>query len=170
MRRKEIMAAIQTQKHDASSIGNKRGMARRAKRQGAKRVRQLLRKEQETMKLQYPRAVRVRGYEYQIDYVDKCREVDHNLASTDLLGQCCPGNPGQMRILATQQGIGILDSVIHETLHAIFNRNAVLTAAIRPEIGDEAFISALANELAYLLVDNWVTLPETMKPTETRIN
>jgi hypothetical protein len=67
--------------------------------------------------------------------------------------------------------MGILDSVIHEILHVIFNKNPVLTAALRPEIGDEAFIGALGVELANLLVDNgWVQLPETVKPTETRIN
>jgi len=121
--------------------------------------------------LHFPRAVRVRGFEYLIDYVNKSREVDHALADDDLLGQCCPGNPGHIRVLTMQESIGILTTVIHETLHVIFNKNAILTAAIRPEIGDEAFISALANELAYLLVDNnWVQLPETVKPTEIRIN
>lgn len=118
--------------------------------------------------LQFPRTIRVRGYNYVVDYVNKAREVDRDLAATDLLAQCCPG---YMRVLTTQQSIGILDSVIHETLHAIFARNAVLTAAIQPMIGEEAFISALANELAYLLVDNnWVKLPETVKPTATRIS
>ena len=123
------------------------------------------------MTLQYPRAVRVRGYPYVIDYVNKPREVDCDLAISDLLGQCCPGNPGRIRILMTQCSIGILDSTIHEILHVIFNKNAVLMAAIRPEIGNEAFISALGVELANLLVDNeWVQLPETVKPTDTRIN
>lgn len=44
MKRAEIMKVARTQKHDASSTVNKRGMARRAKRQGAKRLRQHLRK------------------------------------------------------------------------------------------------------------------------------
>jgi len=121
--------------------------------------------------LQFPRTVRVHGYEYLIDYVNKNREVDHDLTDDNLLGQCCPGNPGQIRVLTTQCSIGILDSVIHEILHAVFHKNAVLTAALRPEIGDEAFIHTLANELACLLVDNgWVKLPQIVKPTETRIN
>jgi len=47
MRRKEIKAVARTQKSDASSIGNKRNMAKRAKRLGAKKVRQHLRKETE---------------------------------------------------------------------------------------------------------------------------
>lgn len=120
--------------------------------------------------LQLPRAVQVRGYPYVIDYVDKGREVDRDLAANDLLGQCCPGNPGHLRVLTTQCSVGILDSVIHEILHVIFNKNTVLTAALRPEIGDEAFISALANELAFLLVDNgWVKMPEKVEPTVTRI-
>jgi len=42
MQRKEIMAAARTQKSNASCITNKRGKARHAKRQGAKRVRQQL--------------------------------------------------------------------------------------------------------------------------------
>jgi hypothetical protein len=121
--------------------------------------------------MNYPRSVRVRGYPHLIDYVNKPREVDRDLAATDLLGQCCPGNPGHLRVLTTQCPVGILDSVIHEILHVIFHKNAILTAALRPEIGDEAFISALGVELANLLVDNgWVELPETVEPTETRIN
>ena len=43
-RRIELSTLARTQKSDASCIGNKRGMARRAKRQGAKRVRQYLKK------------------------------------------------------------------------------------------------------------------------------
>jgi len=121
--------------------------------------------------LQFPRVVRIRGYEYVIDYVNKPREVDRDLAIVDLVGQCAPGNPGCIRVLTTQQSIGILDTVIHEILHAIFNRNTVLPAAIRPEIGAEAFIGALGIELANLLVDNgWIKLPETVKPTDVRIN
>lgn len=121
--------------------------------------------------LQLPRAVQVRGYPYVIDYVDKGREVDPDLATNNLLGHCCSGNPGHLRVLTTQCSMGILDSMIHEILHAIFNTNEVLTAALRPEIGDEAFISTLANELAFLLVDNgWVKMPEVVTPTITRIN
>lgn len=121
--------------------------------------------------LQFPQTVRVRGYEYVIDYVDKGREVEQDFASDNLLGQYCPGNPGHLRILTTQQTLGILNSVIHEILHAIFYRNPVLAASIRPEIGDEAVVGTLAEELAYLLVDNgWIQLPKVVKPTVTRIN
>ena len=46
MRRKVIKAASVTQSNDASSIGNKRGMARRAKKQSHHSARQFLSKEQ----------------------------------------------------------------------------------------------------------------------------
>lgn len=47
MKRKVIKAASVTQSNDASCIGNKRGMARRAKRHSAKCQRQFLQKENE---------------------------------------------------------------------------------------------------------------------------
>lgn len=45
MKRKIIKAVSVTQANDVSSIGNKRGMARRAKRQSHKTQRQFLKKE-----------------------------------------------------------------------------------------------------------------------------
>jgi hypothetical protein len=45
MKRAEIMAVARTQETDARCIGRKRGMGRRAKRLGAKKVRQHLRKQ-----------------------------------------------------------------------------------------------------------------------------
>jgi hypothetical protein len=42
MKRAEIMAVARTQETDASCIGPKRGMSRRGKRLGAKKVRQHL--------------------------------------------------------------------------------------------------------------------------------
>ena len=45
MKRAEIMAVARTQSTDARCINHKRGMGRRAKRQGAKRVRQHLKKQ-----------------------------------------------------------------------------------------------------------------------------
>ncbi len=47
LKRKQIKAITRTQKSDASSIPNKRGMARRAKRQGAHRLRQQLNQDAE---------------------------------------------------------------------------------------------------------------------------
>ena len=44
MKRKQIKAITRTQKSDATCIGNKRGMVKRAKRQGAHRLRQALKK------------------------------------------------------------------------------------------------------------------------------
>lgn len=45
MRRKQIEAITRTQKSDATCVSAKRGMARRAKRQGAHRLRQAIKKE-----------------------------------------------------------------------------------------------------------------------------
>jgi hypothetical protein len=44
MKRAEIMAVARTQETDTSCIGPKRGMSRRGKRLGAKKVRQHLQK------------------------------------------------------------------------------------------------------------------------------
>ena len=45
MKRSRIKSIIQNQKHDASSTSNRRGMAKRSKRQGVKSLRQVLKKE-----------------------------------------------------------------------------------------------------------------------------
>lgn len=45
MRRKELKVRSVTQSNDASCIGNKRGMARKAKRHSAKKARQALKEE-----------------------------------------------------------------------------------------------------------------------------
>jgi hypothetical protein len=45
VKRAEIMAVARTQSTDARCINHKRGMSRRAKRHGAKRVRQHLKKQ-----------------------------------------------------------------------------------------------------------------------------
>jgi hypothetical protein len=122
------------------------------------------------MKTKLPTAVTIRGFEYSIEYVSQYQEVDTNLVLTDLVGQVSSGNPGCIHVLATQPPIGILDTLIHEILHVIFARNAVLTAAIRPEIGDEAFVTTLGNELAVLLTENkWINMPAHVTPTIRRI-
>jgi hypothetical protein len=87
----------------------------------------------------------------------------------DLLGQACHAR-GHIRVLANQQPAGVLDTLIHELLHAVFSGNHLLSAAIRPKIGDEAFISALAGALASLLIENkWVEMPAHVTPTVRRI-
>jgi len=48
MKRKEVTAKTITQSNDAGTIQSKRGMARKAKRNSSKRLRRLLKKEQES--------------------------------------------------------------------------------------------------------------------------
>ena len=123
------------------------------------------------MKTQLPTNVRVGGFEYIIEYVGCSQEVDDDLTCTNLLGQVRhTGSPGYIRVLTTQQPIGILDTLIHEILHAIFASNELLRTAIRPKIGDEAVLAALGRALAVLLIENkWVQMPAHMQPTVRRI-
>jgi hypothetical protein len=120
----------------------------------------------------FPRKVVVRGYSQDIDYVATSREVEQDFANDDFVGQVCQSDPGagKIRIKATREPIRVLDTLVHEILHCIFQRNPLLTASVRPEIGEEAFIDTLGCELAYLLVSNqWITLPDEVPVTTTRI-
>jgi hypothetical protein len=122
------------------------------------------------MKTQLPTSVKINSFKYAIDYVATPHEVDDDLMQADLLGQACHTG-GRIRVLANQQPTAILDTLIHELLHALFSTNRLFSAAIRPEIGDEAFISALGSALASLLIENkWVEMPARVTPTIRRIS
>lgn len=121
------------------------------------------------MKTQLPTSVKINSFKYVIDYVATQHEVSDDLMQADLLGQACHTN-GNIRVLTNQQPARILDTLIHELLHAIFSSNPLLSAAIRPKIGDESFVSALASALASLLIENkWVEMPTHVVPTAQRI-
>ncbi len=122
--------------------------------------------------MNFPRKVIILGYEYKIDYVPTNREVDTHLDSDGLLGQVSYSNDKHhIRVNASQTAIGVLDTLIHEILHSLLQRNTLLRASIKSEVGEEAFVDTLACEVAYLLVSNgWIELPENVPVTEKRIN
>jgi hypothetical protein len=63
----------------------------------------------------------------------------------------------------------MLDTLIHEILHAVFNRNRMLKAALKSADLEEPFIDNLASELAILLsVNGWVK-PGESPPITQRI-
>jgi len=119
--------------------------------------------------MKFPTSVTVRGYTYDIEYVATDREVDYDFQA-GFLGQVChQQDKAKIRVLVSDP-IKTLDTVIHEILHVIFARNSLLKAAIRPEVGDEAFVDTLACELAFLLDSNgWIDLPKEIPVTKQRI-
>jgi hypothetical protein len=64
----------------------------------------------------------------------------------------------------------MLDTLIHEIMHAVFNRNRMLKAALKSADLEEPFIDNLAAELAILLtVNGWVEQSEESPPVTERI-
>lgn len=67
--------------------------------------------------MKYPVSITIRGYEYQIEYLEHGREVDRDFEDDGYLGTC---DSKTIRVLATQPLLGMLETLIHEVLHAIF--------------------------------------------------
>jgi hypothetical protein len=117
--------------------------------------------------MKYPVTLNIRGYTYRIEYVQTPREVDQDFEVEYYLGTC---NAHVIRILATQPQISLLDSVVHEILHAIFTRNRMLRKALKANM-EESFVATLAGEIAEILLDNeLVKFPKQRPPITTRIN
>lgn len=116
--------------------------------------------------MRFPTEIRIRGHYYRIEYVEYSREVDCNFESENYLGTC---DSKTIRVHALQPLIVILDSIIHETLHAIFTRNKMLKAALKQGM-EESFITTLASDIAFILLDNeLVKFPAKGPPITTRI-
>lgn len=116
--------------------------------------------------MHYPTGVTINGYHYRIQYVPTGREVDAELEA-GCVG-CC--SPGVVRVLATQEPLPILDTIIHEILHGILLRNRMLQVAFKADM-EEPFVDELALQLALILVNNgWITLPTAHPPVTIRIN
>lgn len=117
--------------------------------------------------MKYPTSVTVKGHTYRIEYVDTSQEVDVDFEKGLWLGQCASD---VIRVLRQQEPFSIMDTLIHEILHAVFNRNKMLKAALQSEAMEEPFIDNLASELAILLAENdWVEQPEESPPITERI-
>ena len=117
--------------------------------------------------MEYPTNVTVKGHNYRIEYVDTPQEVDVDFERGLWLGQCAGD---VIRVLRQQEPLSIMDTLIHEILHAVFNRNKMLKAALQSEAFEEPFIDNLASELASLLAANgWVATPQADPPITERI-
>lgn len=117
--------------------------------------------------MKYPTSVSIRGHDYRIEYVDQLREVDSDFECTHYIGTV---GSGAIRCYAHQTKLNILDTLIHEMLHALFTRNKMLVTAVKSNM-EENFISTLASDMALLLHDNgWVQLPKQPPPITVRIN
>ena len=116
--------------------------------------------------MKYPVEIRIRGYHYRIEYVEHQREVDRDLESDIYLGTC---DSNVIRVFAKCSLISLVDTLIHEVLHAIFTRNKMLKIALKHGV-EEYFITTLASEIASILLDNeLVKLPAKGPPITTRI-
>lgn len=117
--------------------------------------------------MKYPTSVIVKGHTYKIEYVDTHQEVDVDFDKGLWLGQC---SDGVIRVLFQRGLFSVMDTLIHEILHAVFNRNKLLKATLKSEDMEEPFIDNLASELAILLYENgWVEQPEESPPITERI-
>lgn len=116
--------------------------------------------------MRYPIEICIRGYHYRIEYLEYQREVDRDFESEDYLGTC---DSSVIRVLATKSRLTMLETLIHEVLHAIFTRNKMLKTAVKRGL-EEEFITTLASEIAFLLLDNeLVKFPAKGPPITTRI-
>ena len=115
--------------------------------------------------MNYPDSLTIKGYPYTVEYVATPQEVTTEFVAGAWLGIC---TDNVIRVLAVQEPFGILDTLLHEILHAIFARNPLLKAAIQSDDLEEPFVGTLAVELAKLLTENgWVTTPKKL-PTITK--
>lgn len=116
--------------------------------------------------MKYPTEIYIRGHHYRIEYVTEKCEVAEEFESDSYVGAC---HPDVIRVLASQSPLELLDTVIHEILHAISIRNPMLKTAIRHNIY-ETFISTLASDIALTLFDNDLVKFPKCPPITTRIN
>lgn len=118
----------------------------------------------------YPTSITINGADFKIEYVGTQKEVDNDMEIETYWGSVSY-EEYVIRIWAGQQPISILDTLLHETLHAIFNANRLLMSAIGNTKTEEAFITALASQLADTLVRSGViSLPEKQPVLTQRSN
>jgi len=116
--------------------------------------------------MKYPTTVKVRDTLYKIEYVNTSREVSTNLDSDLYCGMANHVNR-TIRILINRPSNAILETLIHELLHCITERNPALLTLLGDD-KEESIVSTFAIDLAMLLLDNkWVNMPK-QDPTSTR--
>ena len=113
----------------------------------------------------FPTSVTVAGLLHKIEYVGSTTEVDDTMESDDYIGQVS-WRKCLIRILATRPGVEMFDALLHEMLHVIFAKNALLRHVVGRK--EEAFITELSTQLADTLVrSKWISLPR-MRPKLTK--
>jgi len=115
--------------------------------------------------MRYPTEIRVRGYDYRIEYVEYGREVDRDFESDEYLGTV---DASVIRVLITASPLTILETLVHEVLHAIFTRNKTLKSVVKCNM-EEVFITTLASEIALILRENDLVKFPKGPPVTTRI-
>jgi hypothetical protein len=116
--------------------------------------------------MKYPTKVNIRGYKYRIEYVENPREVDRDFESIAYLGTC---SSKVIRILAKQTQLSLIDSIVHEIIHAVFTRNPMLKQALKDGM-EESFVATIGGEIAEILLNNkWVNFSK-QPPITVRIN
>lgn len=115
--------------------------------------------------MRYPTEICVRGYNYRIEYVEYGREVDRDFESADYLGTV---DASVIRVLITESPLTILETLVHEVLHAIFTRNKMLRSAVKSSL-EEEFVTTLASEVALILRENDLVKFPKGPPITTRI-
>ncbi len=118
--------------------------------------------------MNYPTSITIKGYPYRIEYVATHKEVDDDFEDRQWLGQITHGD-GVIRVLAEQRPFGVLDTLLHEILHAVFNRNRMLRAALQSDDTEEPFIDTLSTELALLITENCLETPLKLPPITRRL-
>lgn len=118
--------------------------------------------------MKYPDRVVVKGQKYNIEYVTTLREVAANFESEDWVGSCEHAS-NVIRVLADRLPFDIVETLVHEIIHSIFNRNKALKLALKEDT-EEIFVDAFSTELlAFLLENNYIKLPEVLPPITKRI-
>lgn len=116
--------------------------------------------------MKFPVEITIRGYYYRIEYLKYQREVDRDFESEDYLGTC---DSSVIRVLVTESKLTMVETLVHEVLHAILTRNKMLGSAIKYNLMEE-FVTTLASEIALILLDNeLLTFPAAGPPITTRI-
>lgn len=101
--------------------------------------------------MKYPSEITVKGYNYQIEFVDSNWEVLKCRSKGNVLGAV---EDDVIRVSLDNQKIGVFDTFIHEVLHAVINRNPALQAIFGDN--EEVVVNTLGTEFALLLVENGI--------------
>jgi hypothetical protein len=116
--------------------------------------------------MKLPTAITIRGVDYTIEYVAQSAEVPTviNCEDKKYLGYI-DYNSRTIRVCTEQPNRCILESLIHELIHGVLDRNPMLLKEV--VLNEEAFVDGVAIEIVDLLVENnlitEVALPELTK-------